>query len=118
MTASVCSGESWICDQSRRCRDPGIDRSQRRHQIADIGVLGTKGGSEFVEDVGDVTRPPFEGHVRSNVAKEALPDMSVSIDESRHDNHPGRVDHLRLSVGEIVTDFDDSATLDQDIGFG
>ena len=71
-----------------------------------------------MEDEGDVTGPPFEGNVGPDVAEEALPDVAVSVDESRHDDHPGSVDHLRLSVGEIAARLRDSATLDQDVGVG
>ena len=67
------SGEAWMCDQSSRRGDPGVDRPERRQQVAGVGVLGPERRRQLVQHERDVAGPTLERHVGADVAQRPLP---------------------------------------------
>jgi hypothetical protein len=65
-------------------RDPGIERAQRAHEIADARVFGPHYRACRSGDVAAVVRQQAVGQ---DAAKRALPHVPVRVDESRHDDH-------------------------------
>ena len=79
-------------------RDPGVDRAERRDEVADVGVLGSERRRELVQHVRDVARPTLERDVGADVAQQAFPDVTVGVDEPGHHDHAGGVDHLGVAA--------------------
>ncbi len=93
--------------------DARVDRAQRADQVSRVGVLGAIHRRENPQNVLEIF---IEQRVGGDVAQDTFPDMAVRIDESRHDDPFGGVDHLRVLRAQIRPDRRNFRALDEDIG--
>ena len=96
-------------------RDTRIDRPERRDQVADVRILGSERRCELVQDERDVAGPSFQRDVGPDVAEQALPDVTVGVDEPGHDDHVRRVDDLHLPVRQRWAHGDDPVAFDEHV---
>ncbi len=68
-----------------------------------------------MEDERDVTGPALEWNVCSDVAKQTLPDVPVSIHKAGYDDHAGRVDDFCAVCRQLRSHRHNSVAFDQDV---
>ena len=107
-----------MCDQSRSVVIPASMAPSAESRSPMYDVLRPERGRQLVQYERDVAGPPLQRNVGSDVAKEALPDVPMAIDEARHHDHARCIDHLGLRGHQTGTDLDDLVPLDQDVGGG
>ena len=93
-------------------RDAAVERLERAGVVADVDVLGAVVAADAAEHDREVV---VERAAREDAADRRLPRVPVRVDEPRHDDHPGRVDLLRVGDVEAAPDLDDLAVLDEDV---
>ena len=91
--------------------DAGIGQLDQAEHHAAVEILGR------VELRGRVLRREIaEAAVADEVASERAPHVVVRVDEARHHDHVGGVDHLGAGRGEIGADRLDAAVANVDVG--
>ena len=95
-------------------RHTGVERTQRGDQIAGVHVLRATQGAEAAQNCLEVVAQRAVGQ---RVAKHAFPEVPMRIDEARHHDRVGGVDHLRIGRRQIGPDGRDPGTIDQNVAF-
>ncbi len=93
--------------------DAGVDGAVGAHEVAGIGVLRPVDRCEHAEDVAEVV---VEQRVGGDVAEDAFPDVAVRVDEPRHHDGVGGVDHVGVADRDVGRDGLDLRAFDQDVG--
>ena len=93
-----------------------VDHAERGDQHAGIGIRGRIGRRERVADVATIVG--IEQAVGEDAPQQALVEMVMRVDEARHHDAIGGVDHRCVVVRncDARPDFADLAVLDQHIG--
>ena len=93
--------------------DAGVDGAERAEQVGGIDIIGRHLRAERpLHDVAVV----FERAVRQHVAQITLPHVAVGIDEARHHDRLGGIDHVCVGCSDVRLHRGNPAALDQDIG--
>ena len=111
IAASECSGVLLMCDQSSSVVTPALSASSAPAWFADAHVLRAVVAADVSEHRGEVL---VERAAREDAAHRRLPRVPVRVHESGHDDHPGRIDLLRVRYAEVGPDVHDDAVLDED----
>ena len=89
--------------------DAGVGELDQPEHHAVVEIVGR------VELGGGVLRRKIAKPIGDEVASERAPHVVMRIDEARHDDHVGRIDHLRTARGEIRPDRLDAAVAHQHV---
>ena len=94
----VFDGGDVVAPVDQRC-DAGVDLSERPHQVGDVVVLGLVARRQVGMDMLEIIR---RHPLRADAAQRRLPGVHVGVDQARHHDLVGGVDHLVGGRAEVA----------------
>ena len=93
-------------------RDAGVDLVECSDQIADIDVLRRIEANDLADQHTEIV---VQCPVRRDTAECGLPEVDVSVDETRHGNHAAAVDLDRRPTADVAADGNNLTVVNQQV---
>src|SRR5512138_597314 len=85
-------------------RNPRINHAQGADQIANVNILWAVSGSQGIQYEGQVAGLALQGNINPNVAQNPFPQMPVSVNKTRHDDHVRGINRFGVTRFQVWAD--------------